>query len=231
MVALGSNEVPRAGGGVYGGHDEGDDDLSHRDHRCVYRPEKYCSNSREQRRIVDELVSELKAAGVLETGRADEAQTILARSRIGGLLEFSRAVHAEMDALLSLARRGLEAVGTRVFVTTFPCHYCARHLVAAGVDEVQYIEPYPKSKALELHMDSIAVRSAGWEAPSCGGSKVLFRPFVGVAPRLYARVFTKIRELKNDDGNYEVASPEWAEPVHLGRVSYVELEARLSEGT
>jgi deoxycytidylate deaminase len=228
VVALGTNEVPQAGGGVYGGSDSDDNHMPN-DDRCVHRPDKFCSNTKEQLRIIDEVMNNLVSSNTIKDDMHQTVKAILEQSPIGSLLEFSRAVHAEMEALLSLARRGLSAVGTRVFVTTFPCHYCARHIVAAGVDEVQYIEPYPKSKALELHKDSIVIRSAGWKPPSKDGTHVLFRPFVGVAPRLYSRVFTKVRELKNDQGDYHVSKPEWAEPVHLGRMSYIELEKRLVE--
>ena len=225
VIALGTNEVPRAGGGVYGATDAPDEF----DDRCVYS-KKYCSNNKEQERIVQEVLQTLRRFKIVEDGVSEiRFVEALKGSPIGALLEFSRAVHAEMDAILSLARRGISAEGTRVFVTTFPCHYCARHLVGAGVDEVQYIEPYPKSRALELHEDAIVTRAANWTRPSEGGKKVLFRPFVGVAPRMYSRVFVKGRDLKDSRGNYEMSQPDWTEPVHLGQLSYIELEARLAE--
>jgi tRNA(Arg) A34 adenosine deaminase TadA len=168
----------------------------------------------------------------------------LRRTRIGGLLEFSRAVHAEMDALLSAARKGVSVVGTRLFVTTFPCHYCARHLVAAGVDEVQYIEPYPKSRALALHDDSITQQDDGWTAPSEAGRIipdpsrkgdvgtrrfVLFRPFRGVSPRLYRRTFLQNGELKDKNtGNMLIHEPYWTSPWYLPKKGYIALEAALS---
>ncbi len=135
-----------------------------------------------------------------------------------------------MDALFSAARTGVSLVGTRMFVTTFPCHYCARHIVAAGVDEVQYIEPYPKSKALNLHKDAIAIEHSGWKPPSSGGNRVLFRPFSGVAPQLYKRAFTKDRSLKDSEtGAMRFRNPEWGTPWHLSRESYVQIETQLSE--
>jgi hypothetical protein len=145
-------------------------------------------------------------------------------------VEFSRAVHAEMSALLSAARKGSSLNGTKLFVTTFPCHYCARHIITAGVDEVQYIEPYPKSRALQLHSDAIAVElTSEWIAPSAGGQKVLFRPFSGVSPLLYKRAFLKDRELKNKDtGIITIDPPLWGTPWHLSKASYPELEAELS---
>ena len=226
LIATGTNEVPRAGGGVYG---QSSIPLRREDdHRCAY-DQGYCSNTREQNRIVEEILSEVEELKDLPADRVRDLFTVLKQRRIGGLLEFSRAVHAEMGALLSAARRGISTEGTRVFVTTFPCHPCARHLVAAGVDEVQYIEPYPKSQALDLHSDSIQTEYTDWVAPSKGGARVLFRPFSGVAPRLYKRAFFKDRDLKDrDTGTKSFGSPDWGTPWHLPRISYPQLEVELA---
>jgi tRNA(Arg) A34 adenosine deaminase TadA len=175
----------------------------------------------------------------LEPERKVRLAAELRKSRIGQLLEFSRAVHAEMDALLSAAREGVSVVGARMFVTTYPCHYCARHLVTAGIDEVQYIEPYPKSQATNLHPDSIEVeKTAMWSPPSeislkesqSVRKKVLFHPFSGVAPRLYARVFVKDRDLKDKmTGTMSVSEPDWGDSWILMSKSYIELEAKLTD--
>lgn len=235
VISQGTNEVPQAGGGVYGSSDldPGETD----DGRCVHL-NRFCSNTRVQYEIIDNIIKSLRGSeGVTNHISAipdDVLEAALKSSPIGSLIEFSRAVHAEMDAVLSLVRRGMSAVGTRAFVTTFPCHYCARHLVAAGVSEVQFIEPYPKSKALVLHSDSITTRLSDWKRSlerrkETGESiKVLFRPFVGVAPRLYSRAFTKTRELKDERGSFKIGRQEWTGPTHLGHRSYTELEAQLA---
>lgn len=230
LVSTGTNEVPKAGGGVYGEAFEEEET----DSRCAYRQmqegaERYCSNTREQNAIIDELISEVPALKAVAEKEMPALIQALRQSRIGGLLEFSRAVHAEMDALVTAARKGVSTNGTRAFVTTYPCHYCARHLVSAGVDEVQYIEPYPKSKATSLHPDSITPESTNWVPPSRGGKKVLFRPFTGVAPRMYSRAFLKDRDLKDDNvGTKKVSPPDWGDPWLLGRLSYIQLEAELA---
>lgn len=225
LVATGTNEVPRAGGGVYGESFA----ESEPDHRCAYmkdEDDRFCSNTREQIEIIKDLCEKIPA--LKSVTDQDELRTKLMKTRIGGLIEFSRAVHAEMDALLSAARKGVSLVGCRLFVTTFPCHYCARHIVAAGIDEVQYVELYPKSKATKLHRDSITVESLNWRPPSEGGSKVLFRPFYGVAPRFYERAFFKDRELKEKQtGVMRILDPEWASPWYLSKTSYVQIEAKL----
>jgi deoxycytidylate deaminase len=246
VVATGTNEVPKAGGGVYGETFERDS----YDARCAFFPEseqRYCRNTREQNEIIGELLdtvqkllSDIEDVRNLQPERKASLALQLRKTRVGGLLEFSRAVHAEMDALLSAARKGVSLVGTRLFVTTFPCHYCAGHIVAAGVDEVQFIEPYPKSQALNLHRDAIAIEHSGWLPPSQIAamhdpkkqkeSRVLFRPFSGVAPQLYKRAFMKDRELKNKDtGEMFIQDPSWGTPWHLPKRSPAELEAELSK--
>ncbi|MEH2566753.1 anti-phage dCTP deaminase [Bradyrhizobium sp. AZCC 2289] len=227
VIATGTNEVPRAGGGVYGESFVDSQD----DHRCAYQKSgKFCSNTKEQNTIIEHLIEDVPELDKLDNIRKNSLKLELRGSRVGDLLEFSRAVHAEMDAVFSAARKGVTTVGTRLFVTTFPCHYCARGIVAAGIDEVQYIEPYPKSQALTLHSDAITVRASKWLEPSKGGNKVLFRAFTGVAPRLYRRAFLKDRDLKDSKtGAFQIGVPEWGTPWHLQGVSYVALEAALAK--
>lgn len=259
VLATGTNEVPKAGGGVYGESFE----KEAKDSRCAFfndPADRYCRNTRSQNVIIEELITSFKDQFEDEPGfqrliaeRSSTISTALRKTLVGGLLEFSRAVHAEMDALLSAARKGVSLVGTRLFVTTFPCHYCARHIVAAGVDEVQYIEPYPKSQALKLHEDSIQIVHSGWYPPSqfaqrklieelnasnistnesapVKEARILIRPFSGVAPRLYERAFMKDRELKKKEtGEMLVQEPPWGTPWHLSRLSPSDIEAKLEE--
>ena len=233
IVSTGTNEVPRAGGGVYGGSFyDYDDPENFSDHRCA-TTNRYCSSNRNQDEIINIIIDSIPQLRV--TDDKVELAKQLKKTPIGKLLEFSRAVHAEMDALLSAARTGATTVGTRLFVTTYPCHYCARHIVSAGVDEVQYIEPYPKSRAITLHGDAITSSPGNWTAPSIANftmvngkkmkSKVLFRPFTGVAPRLYRQVFLKNRKLKDDAGNFIIGDSDSASG--LLRLSYKDVEEAL----
>lgn len=237
VIATGTNEVPQAGGGVYG---EDFDNTSTADDRCAFRETKFCSNNREQNKLIGELIDSVP--DILNGRSRSEVEILIRKTSIGGLIEFSRAVHAEMDAILSAARTGASPNGSRLFVTTFPCHYCARHIVSAGIDEVQYIEPYPKSRALALHCDSITTEATNWTPPSkvrgiahaspANGQppspKVLFRPFVGVAPRLYARVFAKDRDYKDKaTGDFAMGSSDWGSPSDIFKVRYADLELKL----
>lgn len=231
VISTGTNEVPRSGGGVYGvsfSDDDDEEDHDH-DHRCAYRKiGRFCSNTKEQNTIIDELISDIPELRTLGSTRKSALKDELRDGRIGDLLEFSRAVHAEMDAIIAAARKGSSTIGAKLFVTTFPCHYCARGIVAAGIDEVQYVEPYPKSHALAQHADSITVDAKDRKLVK-GRRKVLFRPFSGVAPRLYRRAFLKDRDLKNSKtGEFKIGVPEWGTPWQIHRASYVELEAALA---
>ncbi|GAJ71009.1 deoxycytidylate deaminase-related protein [Vibrio sp. JCM 18904] len=98
------------------------------------------------------------------------------KTPIGSLIEYSRAIHAEMDAIVSLARHSNESTSGKIlFSTTYPCHNCARHIVAAGIKKVIYIEPYDKSLAVDLHDDAITEQDQS--------DKVMFQLFEGgVAP-------------------------------------------------
>lgn len=240
LVATGTNEVPRAGGGVYGGvlAEMATGELSReRDFRCFVHNE-YCSNTREQNEIIKDLFNSI--AELANITMNDDLLKRVRKTRIGQLLEFSRAVHAEMDALLSAARSGASTADTRLFVTTFPCHSCARHIVSAGVVEVQYIEPYLKSQAIPLHGDAIVTNPKAWNRPVSGDSlaangetpNVLFRPFIGVAPRLYRRAFLKDRDLKDNltgDIIKNFAPADGHAVNETLRVSYAQVEAKLSE--
>jgi len=240
IVATGTNEVPKPGGGVYG---EDFDGKELKDSRCAFRETQFCSSNKEQNNIITKLLDEFPE--LTKSRSKNDAIKKIRSTDIGGILEFSRAVHAEMDAILSAAIAGVSPKGCRLYVTTYPCHYCARHIVAAGIDEVQFIEPYPKSKAIDLHDDAITTEKKSWLPPSFHlpddgeydeeapppNQKVLFGPFVGVAPRMYRRVFLKDRNYKNKiTGERVFEEPIWGGPLDSYKISYVEFEQKLGIG-
>jgi hypothetical protein len=103
-------------------------------------------------------------------------------------------------------------------VTTFPCHECARNIIAAGIDRVVYIEPYAKSLALELHANALQLDKEG------DTSKIPFVPFLGVAPRNYSNMFG-MHKRKGDDGKIVFWDATKANPRVSGSFwSYVQYE-------
>lgn len=109
---------------------------------------------------------------------------LVRKLRVADLIEFSRAVHAEMEAIVSVARSGRKGIiDGRLYTTTYPCRNCARHTVAAGIGEVYYVESYPKSLVLSLHDDSISALSGDRT------SKCVFLQFEGVASKNMESLF------------------------------------------
>ena len=113
----------------------------------------------------------------------DQAKSILRPTGLTDITEFGRTVHAEMEALLACARTARSTRKATLYTTTFPCHNCCRHIIAAGIARVVYVEPYPKSKAPELHNDAISVDQTVEKM-------VPFLPFNGIGPRRYFDLFS-----------------------------------------
>lgn len=51
-------------------------------------------------------------------------------------------IHAEMNALMKLARSHESGDGATMFITHAPCTECAKHIIASGVKAVYYGEQY-----------------------------------------------------------------------------------------
>lgn len=197
LIAVGWNDVPKFGGGLYTEDDrnlisEDQNGLIDRDQRCHNWAGGVCHNDKNKDRIIGQVVesvSKLRGASKEESVAIEQA---VSKTDVKSLIEFSRSIHAEMEAILSVAREGKHSlVGATLFTNTYPCHNCARHIVAAGISEVVYIRPYKKSLALKLHHDAIT------EVPG-DPKKVLFRQYDGVSPSVYFKVFLTARERKND---------------------------------
>lgn len=216
VLATGCNDVPKARGGLY---TEDDGDL---DYRCINLRGGVCFNDQKKDDLEAEIQSILTAKNI-ELPRAKElARDIRRKTRLRDLLEFSRSVHAEMDAIVSIVRKGGNGViGGCLFTTTFPCHNCARHIVAAGISKVFYIEPYEKSLALELHHDAIAADSED------GEGRVRFMHFEGVAPRKYQDLFYSVSERKSSKGATRVKVQEARKSPVQYLDSYRDLESKV----
>lgn len=183
IIATGCNDVPKAGGGLYTMEDGA------KDSRCMFRYGGKCKNNESKDKIFNDIDQIVKKNLNAESESQSEAicKEIRAHARINNLIEFCRAIHAEMDAITSVARNGgVTLRGASLFTTTFPCHNCARHIIATGISKVYYIEPYEKSLALKLHGDAIS-----FDSSNTGNNlnNVQSMPFEGVSPRKYLNLF------------------------------------------
>lgn len=187
ILSTGANDIPKAGGGLYwpiynDKNKKVDDEKDGRDYKRGID-----SNVKEKNEIISNIIENLPSSLAKKLNNDDifELQKYLSKSKIKDITEYGRVVHAEMEALLACARNNIPTLHTTLFCTTFPCHNCAKHIIASGVKKVIYIEPYPKSKAIEFHSDSIALKDT-----SSDHKKVIFEAFVGVGPRSFFNLFS-----------------------------------------
>lgn len=187
VVALGCNEVPKAKGGTYWSDDPapiardvelGSDPNQDRKNEIIY---DLLDKMLQERLLSQTLVSlrdgQKRVDALMQRKRIKDSQ-------IMDIIEFGRIIHAEMSAISDAARLGLGTSEAILYCTTFPCHLCAKHIVAAGIHRVVFLEPYPKSYAQKLHSDSITFEDTE-------STKVLFEPFIGISPRRYRDIFEK----------------------------------------
>lgn len=194
LLGVGCNDVPKFGGGLY--NEEGTD------HRCFRWHDNECHNDKHKRLLASRIAA--------VAGSGEQQVQLVADAMDGGvanLIEFSRSVHAEMEAIVSVARLGNgSTVEGTLYTTTFPCHSCARHIVAAGITTVYYVEPYSKSLALELHSDAISLREDT-------NDKVRFLQYAGFAPRTSLRLFSSTGRERKSDGRYHSVGTQIAQPL------------------
>lgn len=221
IVSLGCNEVPKAFGGTYWY-----DDLPNinRDFE-----EGIDANHLQKTIIIRDLLDRLEKSNILNKNesrrlkRPDQFKKFIEsvpmkESKAMDIIEFGRMIHAEMSAISDAARMGRPTKGSVLFCTTFPCHMCAKHIVASGIKRVVFLEPYPKSYAKKLHHDSVTFQK------SEADKKVLFEPFLGISPRRYRDIFEKGKR-KDSQGK---AMP-WSDGEPIPRIddfsaAYIEIE-------
>lgn len=187
VLSVGWNDVPAPHGGLYS------DIPSENDFRCWNHGKGLCSNDKEKGDLAKEI---LEALGniIPKESKGAALDAISKSSRLSSLIEFSRAIHAEMHAIINAGQNSGDMLrGGRLYVTTYPCHSCARHIIAAGISEVYFIEPYAKSLAIKLHSDAITEDENDTK-------KVRILAYDGVAPSRYLSLFRVPPNSRKRDG-------------------------------
>lgn len=206
ILATGTNDIPKSGGGLYcsrlNEYNGGiyDDSLG-RDYMRGFD-----SNACEKSGLIDNIYNAVQP--YLKDEVSEESlKEIISKSKLKDITEYGRVVHAEMEALMACARGQVSSNGAILYCTTFPCHNCAKHIIAAGIKRVVYIEPYAKSKALPFHFDSVVDEEINPiedlikdKLSDESQNKVLFESFIGVGPNLFRQLF-KMRDDSRKDKN------------------------------
>jgi deoxycytidylate deaminase len=212
VISLGCNEVPKFGGGTYWTDDEHDA----RDFQLGSD-----SNVRLKSDMVRDTIQHLIGAGWKPPAADGDNGGGLDDAMINDVLEFGRIIHAEMNALCDASRFGRATAGATLYCTTFPCHMCSRHIVAAGIQRVVYLEPYHKSLTKELYPDSITFDDGMDASPAA--NKMIFASYSGVTPIAFQKVFSK-RRRKDKSGLAIEWDPKFAKPITVGTTNYLNLE-------
>ncbi|GLX65518.1 deoxycytidylate deaminase [Proteus vulgaris] len=211
ILSTGCNDVPRFNGGLYTSEDS-IDNRCHNSGRCF--------NDLHKSILKKQITEILQLEGIEDPERL--SSKIMKSTKAKYIIEYSRAIHAEMDAIMSLARStSVSTVGKTMYCTTYPCHNCARHIVAAGIKRVVYIEPYEKSLARDLHNDAIC------HTDDITENKVLFANFEGVSPSRYPSFFRYHGKRKDDQGyvwREKMITAKQVDPSGLD--SYFDYEAK-----
>lgn len=71
------------------------------------------------------------------------------------ILDYCRALHAEENAILNVARIGASAAlpTSTLYTTTYPCNLCANKIAQVGIKHIVYFEPYPMEEAKKILQD------------------------------------------------------------------------------
>lgn len=71
------------------------------------------------------------------------------------ILDYCRALHAEENAILNVARVGASAAlpASTLFTSTYPCNLCANKIAQVGIKHIVYFEPYPMEEAKKILTD------------------------------------------------------------------------------
>ena len=204
-VVAGTNEVPKPGGGQFWTSDSPD----YRDFKIGRDPNKV-----HIKWVVQDFFERLSRTGWLseklkdKTGQelADLAfesdgsgSSVLKDARVTDLIEFARCLHAEQATIINAARSGVMTQDAVLYTTTFPCHECAKMIIGAGIAEVHYVAPYPKSLVSSIFRELIDVCPRVETSGASGEEKIPFRQFLGIAPRWYERAFVAGERREGDE--------------------------------
>jgi len=66
-------------------------------------------------------------------------------------------LHAEQNALMDCAKRGVSCDGCIAYITHYPCIICTRLLLAAGIKKIKYVNDYKNDELVQKFKDQCNV--------------------------------------------------------------------------
>jgi len=62
-------------------------------------------------------------------------------------------LHAEQNALIDCAKRGVSCEGCTAYITHYPCIICTRLLLAGGIKKINYLNDYKNDELVKTFTD------------------------------------------------------------------------------
>lgn len=226
VLSTGANDLPLSGGGLQWAESL-DDQATQASEESNRVPDREIDqNTALKQELLDDIVASCAKRGLRKW--TTKIRNTLQASRITEITEYGREVHAEMEAILCCVRNGISTRGAELYTTTFPCHNCIKHIVAAGITRVVFVEPYLKSKAIHLYGYAIALSGEKQDGQK---GKVPIDPYVGVGPRRFFDLYSmrhgsgRMLDRKNKQGRALPWGPDHCDLRHqMFPNSYLDLE-------
>ena len=214
VVSTGTNDVPKYGGGIF----DADDLLAKKTDVRDFAEFGYDTSDDQRRELLEDILRRLIEAKTLTSLSEDDApaaaetmlqglSAIMRKAKFMSTIDYIGALHAETDALSAAAKYGSDVAGCTLYVTTFPCHDCAKQIIASGLHRVVYIEPYTKSLTKKFYKAQVDVDGSN---PSVRDGQV--RTVRQVAPRRYRELFAMSDARKDGAGRYIAWNKDGAVP-------------------
>ncbi len=62
-------------------------------------------------------------------------------------------IHAEQNAIIDCAKRGVSCNNAHAYVTHYPCIVCLKMLVQSGIEKIYYIHDYKNDENLKQQLE------------------------------------------------------------------------------
>jgi len=80
----------------------------------------------------------------------DDLQTNLENSKRHHLFSEQYEIHAEMNAIIDMAKRGISPIGCTLYTTIAPCKNCAKLVIASGINRIVFDKFYDRDIEQQL---------------------------------------------------------------------------------
>lgn len=62
-------------------------------------------------------------------------------------------IHAEQNAITDAAKRGVSTANTTIYITHYPCIYCTKLIISAGIKYIKYYNDYRNDELVPVFLD------------------------------------------------------------------------------